>query len=494
VGEATPPTRSPRPALEPAPRSIQAASREPASYRDPSGFVFRRDGVLYRQIAPSFADDWTAFEASGLRARLVGEGLLIDHEEVDPGLALEPPAFRVIRPELIDFVSYPYEWSFSQLQDAALLTLRAQALAMEAGMTLRDASAYNVQFRRGRPVLIDSLSFERATPGAPWIAYRQFCEHFLAPLALMARVDIRLGSLLRDHLEGVPLDLAARLLPTRTRFSLGLGTHIHLHARAQRRYADRPEAAAGVAGGGASGRGRMSPARQAALVESLRGTVAGLRWLAAGTAWADYAENTSYDEAATLAKERAVREALVSAGGERVWDLGANTGRYSRIAADLGRSVIAFDVDPAAVERGYLALRSEGRTDILPLLGDLVDPSPALGWANAERRSLLERADADVLLALALVHHLAIGRNVPLAHLADLLASLARDAIVEFVPKEDPMVGRLLAARRDVFPDYTIEGFRQAFVRRFELLSEVPIEGTLRTLFHFRRTDGSADP
>jgi ribosomal protein L11 methylase PrmA len=469
---------------------LPATVREGGSYRDPSGFVYRRDGVLYRQIAPSFADDWDAFEASGLRARLVEEAILVGHEEAPLELAATGPVHRVIRPEPIPFISYPYEWTFSQLKDAALLTLRAQALALERGMTLKDASAYNVQFLRGRPILIDSLSFERATPGAPWVAYRQFCEHFLAPLALMSRVDIRLGSLQRGYLDGIPLDLAARLLPGRTRFGLGLGAHIHLHARAQRRYADRP--VGGGTSGEAEGRGSMSPARQAALVDSLAGTVRGLDWRPSGTEWAEYADNTSYDEAATRAKETLVARSLEALGGGVVWDLGANTGRYSRIAADLGRAVIAFDSDPAAAERHYRTLQAEGRTDTLPLVMDLVDPSPAVGWSGSERYSLVERRDADVLLALALVHHLAIGRNVPLPMLASFLAELAPGLIIEFVPKEDAMVRRLLASRRDVFPDYTIEGFRAAFDGSFELLDETPIEGTARTLFRYRRRERAA--
>jgi ribosomal protein L11 methylase PrmA len=469
--------------------------RDPASYRDPAGFVFRRDGVVYRQVDQSFAKDWVAFRETGLRDRLIDAGLLIPHEEVDPMLAAEHPVLAVIRPEPLEFVSYPYEWSFSQLKDAALLTLQAQATAMEAGMSLRDASAYNVQFQRGKPILIDSLSFEVATPGAPWIAYRQFCEHFLAPLALMARVDIRLGELLRQNLEGVPLDLAARLLPRRTRFSFGLGPHIHLHARAQRQHADdaaKPATGVGEAAAatdGAAAPGTLSPSRQKALLESLRNTVASLRWQPSGTEWADYAGHTSYSESATRAKEAAVASALTAAGGSRAWDLGANTGRYSRIAADQGFRVIAFDIDPAAVERGYLAGRERGEERILPLLGDLVDPSPALGWSNAERRSLLERADADVTLSLALVHHLAIGRNVPLPMIADLLARLAPEAIVEFVPKSDAMTTRLLASRRDIFPDYTESGFRAAFATRFDLRTAAPLEGTERTLFHFQRRD-----
>jgi SAM-dependent methyltransferase len=440
--------------------------------------------VVYRQVQASFAEDWDRFVESGLYARLRDDGLILAHEEVELSLAARPPAHRVLRPEPLEFVSYPYEWSFSQLKDAALLTLRAQALAGEAGMTLRDASAYNVQFQAGRPVLIDSLSFERVEPGRPWVAYRQFCEHFLAPLALMARVDIRLGSLLRDHLEGVPLDLAARLLPGRTRLSLGLGPHIHLHARAQRQHADDGRAPGATAGARSPS---MSASRLATLVESLRSTVEGLAWAPVGTVWADYAEHTSYDDVATTAKEAAVAAGLGAAGGRRAWDLGANTGRYSQLAADLGYRLVALDVDPGAVERHYRHLRQAARGDILPLLVDLTNPSPAQGWGSAERLSLLARADADVILALALVHHLAIGANVPLPMIAALFAQLGAHAIVEFVPKEDVMVQRLLAFRRDVFPDYTIQGFRAAVSGLFEIVSETPIEGSARTLFHLRR-------
>jgi hypothetical protein len=453
--------------------------------------VYRRDGVVYRQIAPSFAEDWDAFLASGLYDRLVASGDVIAHEDVDVGLALEPPAYRVIRPEPLDLVTYPYEWSFSQLKDAALLTLRLQTAASEAGLTLRDASAYNVQFQRGRPLLIDSLSFERSVPGRPWLPYRQFCEHFLAPLALMARVDIRLGSLLRDHLDGVSLDLAARLLPGKKRISMGLGPHVHLHARAQRTRTDE----AGAAEAGSQRReGSMSASKVATLLESLRTTIEGLRWEPSGTVWADYADNTSYDAAATAAKSAAVGAALRAAGGAVAWDLGANTGRYSRLAAAEGYRVVAMDIDEGAVERAYLAIRADGRTDITPLLADLTDPGPGLGWGNAERTSLLDRIDADVILALALVHHLAIGSNVPLPMVADLFARLSPHAVVEWVPKEDAMVKRLLASREDVFDDYTEVGFEAAFAAHFDLVTRTPIEGSVRTLYHFRRREGTAGP
>jgi SAM-dependent methyltransferase len=461
----------------------RAPIRDPGSFRDPSGFVFTRDGVLYRQVNAAFGADWDDLVGSGVLAILQDRGLLVRHDVAPIELAAEPAiAHALIRPEPIEFISYPFEWSFGMLRDAALATLEVQAIVTELGFTLRDATAYNVQFRDGRPVVIDTLSFERAEPGAPWVAYRQFCEQFLAPLALMAHRDVRLALMLRDFIDGIPLDLAARLLPGRTRWNLGLGTHVHVHARAQARFADR-----GTEAAAATKKASVSPLRQKALIDSLQRTVAKLDWKPAGTEWADYADNTSYGDEATSVKEDLVRRFLDAAGGTIVWDLGANTGRYSRIAADLGRRVIAWDIDPAAVERNYRQVRREGEDRILPLLLDLANPSPGLGWADEERRSLTDRANADVVLALALIHHLAIGRNVPLERIGAYLASLAPGLVIEFVPKDDSMVRTLLATREDVFDDYSIDGFRRAFGEFFTIVDEAPVSGTARVLFRMAR-------
>jgi hypothetical protein len=460
---------------------LTAGTRDGGSFRDPSGFVFRIDGQPYRQIQRRFQGEWDAFLASPLLATLLEHDQLIRFEPASLDLAQEPDAHAVIRPEPIEFISYPYEWTFGELKDAALLTLDAQLEALRAGWTMRDASAFNVQFRDGRPILIDTLSFEPLEDGAPWVAYRQFCEHFLAPLVLIARRDARLAGLLRADPDGIPLDLASRLLPWRTRFNFGLLSHLHLHARAQRRYASTED------DGRAVRSTRIPRGRLEALVANLRATVAGLSWTPKGTEWADYADNTSYADAATADKDRQVEAFLRQVPGDRVWDLGANTGRYSRIAAGTGKRVLAFDIDPAAAEQHYREVRAQGRTDILPLVLDLANPSAGLGWAGLERRSLLDRADADGVLALALVHHLAITRNVPLPMILGLFADLAPWAIVEFVPREDPMVRRLLATRRDVFDDYGLEGFRAAASARFEIVAESPIADSPRVLFLLRR-------
>jgi SAM-dependent methyltransferase len=456
--------------------------RDPGSWRDPYGFVYRRDGVLLRQINRVAEADWAAARETGLLGSLQAAGLLIGHEPAPLDWAADASiAIDVIRPELVPFVSYPYEWTFGQLKAAALLTLRVQGEAMSRGLELRDASAYNVQFIGSEPIFIDTLSFRRAATGAPWIAYRQFCEHLLAPLSLMARRDVRLGGLLRDHLDGVPLDLAASLLPGRTRLSLGLGSHIHLHARSQQRHASRPQAGAEVAAT------TMSPTRQAALHDSLVRLIEHLDWTPAGTEWADYGTESSYDDPDAQAKDQLIARVLAEASPAVVWDLGANNGRYSAIAARTAPRVVALDIDPAASERHWRELKARNEARILPLLQDLANPSPAIGWDAHERLSLFDRAEGATLLALALVHHLAIGRNVPLPMLSATLARLGERLVIEWVPKEDPMVRRLLSTREDVFPSYTAEGFEEALSAHWRVQRSSRVGGTSRMLYEATR-------
>ncbi|HEX2142022.1 MAG TPA: SAM-dependent methyltransferase [Candidatus Limnocylindria bacterium] len=428
-----------------------------------------------------FADDWQAFVDGGLYRSLVDAGLLVDHEEAPVQDAALPGAVAVIRPRELPLISYPYEWCFTQLREAALLTLELQRRALVAGMRLKDASAYNIQFDRGRPILIDTLSFERAEPGEPWPAYRQFCEHFLAPLALVAYRDPRCTLMLRDFIDGIPVDLASTLLPVRTRLRPGLLAHIHVHAGAQR----RAEAAEPTAEHRPAR--RMSKLGQEALLDNLRRAIEGLRWQPHGH-WVEYGTRTSYSDRGAESKREIVVRMLGQTDAQTVWDLGANVGTYSTIAAGSGRQVLAFDQDANAVEHHWRQLSADARASVLPLVLDLANPSPGLGWALQERRSIIDRGPGDMILALALVHHLAIGNNVPLQRVAALFASLGRRAIVEFVPKEDPMTRHLLSSRRDVFPGYTVDGFRAAFGQHFRLVEEAPIEDSARTLFLLERT------
>ena len=450
-----------------------------SSFRDPSGFMFQEGGQWFRQVNERYRPDFEALVGSGLYDELVAAGRLIPHAEVAP----REGAWKVLKPHQIDTISYPYEWCFSQLKDAALATLAIQVAAIERGMSLKDASAYNIQFLDGRAVHIDTLSFERLEEGRPWVAYGQFCQHFLAPLALMARTDIRLSQLSRVHIDGVPLDLAAALLPWSTRFSFGLGLHVHAHASSKTRHAGNSAALSAPAAKSAV----FSKTAFLGTLDSLRSTVESLDWRPAGTEWADYYErNNNYGEEGLREKEQAVGAMLDHLAPKTVWDLGANTGRMSRLAASRGAKVVAWDIDPACVEANWRAVVRGKETNVLPLLQDLTNPSGGIGWGGSERMSIAERGPVDVVMALGLIHHLAISNNVPMDRVAAFLAGLGRVIILEFVPKEDSQVRKLLSTREDIFPTYDRPGFEAACARHFTVEEAVEIPGTCRTLYRLR--------
>ncbi len=450
------------------------------SFRDPSGFVFTDGGELLRQVNLGYRDNYDYLFQSGLYDALVKEDLLIPHVEVDPRRRRSDSAYVVIKPELIPFVSYPYEWSFSQLKSAALHTLEIQKIAIRHRMSLKDCSAYNIQFRNGRPVFIDTLSFEHYEEGVPWNAFRQFCQHFLAPLAIMSLRDVRLGQLLRSYVDGIPLDLASSLLPYRSWFSLSLLLNIHLHAGTQKRYAHRPTARPTRKIGR---RGLMG------IIDNLQSGVENLSWRPMSAEWGNYYEETNYSPEAMDHKKEIVARFLKLAAAQTVWDLGANTGLFSRIASNRGVHTVSFDADPAAVETNYLESVERGDTHLLPLLLDLTNPSANMGWANNERKSLLDRGPADTVLALALVHHLAISNNTPLQMIAAFLTRISRSLIIEFVPKSDSQVQRLLQSREDIFPNYDEESFREVFGRYFALREHAKITGSERTIYFMERAE-----
>jgi ribosomal protein L11 methylase PrmA len=451
----------------------------PASFRDPAGFVFERDGILYRRVTMRGYADYRSLMDSGLYAELTSAGLLIPHDEVSADSA----EGALLQPERVRWITYPYEWSFGQLQDAALATLEIQKRALDRGLWLKDATAYNIQFHRGRPVFIDTLSFEPYREGSPWPAYKQFCQHFVAPLALMSYVDSGLGQMLRLHLDGVPLEIASRLLPARTRVLPGLMTHLHLHAAAQRHYSAGP----GAAGGKSP---RITRTGMLGILDGLRGTVSGLTYSPKGTEWGDYYGNTNYTDAAMDEKQKLVGAFLDAASPtpRTAWDLGANNGAFSRLASARGIDTVAWDIDPAAVEQNWRACKARGETRLLPLLQDLVNPSPALGWAGEERESFLQRGPADIILALALIHHLAITNNVPLTKIAELFARVtSAHAVVEWVPAEDSQTKRLLARRDGEMIGYDRATFEAAFAPHFTTVLESPVAGTERRLYLFRK-------
>lgn len=449
----------------------------PGSFRDPSGSVKTRNGLVYRQVNQLYRVHYDHLVRSGLYDGLVQNGLLVAHREVEMPQDHGESVYRMILPDQIPFISYPYEWSFSQLKHAALLTLEIQSQALDSGMSLKDCSAYNVQFLNGHPIFIDTLSFEKYQEGLPWVAYRQFCQHFLAPLALMSHVDIRQRRLLQVYLDGIPLDLASGMLPTWTQLKFGLLLHIHLHARAQTRYSGRRSSI--------KRQRTMSKTSFRGLVDSLKNTVRRLRWQSARTTWQCYYSMPIYSPRALAHKKRLVGEMLdaIDPRPAKVWDLGANTGLFSRLASDRGMQVISFDLDAGAVEQNYLTTVTRGDANILPLVMDLANPSPDLGWAGRERMSLLSRGPADTVLALALVHHLAMQQSVPLGRIAALLDLCCESLIIEFVPKTDPQVQTLLDSREDIFGGYDSLGFELEFSKAFSTVRKERIVESDRVLY-----------
>ncbi len=445
----------------------------PSSFRDPSGFVFEREGRLYRQVNSVYKDHYDRLLSSGLYKALTEQGLLVLHDEVD----ISPPdpqlAYKIIKPRLVSFISYPYEWCFTQLKEAALAVLKIQKTAFDFGMSLKDASAFNIQFEDGRPLLVDTLSFEKLQL-KPWVAYRQFCQHFLNPLLLIAYKDFDLNQLSRVFIDGIPMSLASRLLPLRTRLRPSLASHVHLHALSQKYFSAKTVSPR---------ERRVRPVSLAGLVASLESLVRRLNFRQKKTEWAHYYQETNYTAEGFEQKKKIVEEFLDVINPDAVWDLGANTGVFSRLASRRGIKTVAFDVDFIAVELNYRDCLNKNEKNILPLLMDLTNPSPAIGWNNRERKSLLERGPADAAMALALLHHLAISNNLPFLKIAEFLSRACRWLIIEFVPKTDSQVQRLLATREDIFGHYTQPEFEREFGRFFEIAKVVPIKDTERTLY-----------
>jgi len=453
------------------------ATPHPSSFRDPAGFLFHRGDRLLRQVNGDYAGDLDQLLTSGLLAETEAAGLTLRHEPASLDERFDDRAYAVFAPTPLSFVSYPYEWCPGQLRDAGLATIALQKMALARGLLLKDASAYNVQHEGGRPVHIDLLSFERVRPGRPWVAYRQFCQHFLAPLALARYRDPRLLRLLSTHLDGIPLDVASRLLPTRTWLRPSLFVHLHAHALVSSRLADS----------GKDSRARVRGQALEALADSLERSVRSLGWTPPAGVWRDYMAERTYSESA-LASKRATLATWLGRGHRRVLDAGANVGEFSRLAAGKAELVLSLDADYASVETLYRSLGGPDDGRILPLVADLASPSPALGWNQSEREPLLERLRSDLVLALALVHHLVLAAGAPIESVIALLARLGREAFVEYVPMDDPQARRLLQ-NRDASHTYDLARFEAALGAHYSIAEVAPVDESSRVLYRLAPGD-----
>ncbi|WP_249144427.1 class I SAM-dependent methyltransferase [Bradyrhizobium lablabi] len=456
--------------------------RDPASFRDPSGYVFSSGDRIFRAINDQAHCNFARFRSSGAYEDLRSKGWIIAADEVDAAASDRAGPHTLEHPKL-RFISYPYEWPFTLLKRAALRHLEIHLRALDFEFTLSDASAYNVQFIGTAPIFIDTPSFIPYREGDYWAGQRQFIEQFVNPLLLRSLFGIAHNAWYRGALEGVPTrDIAHLIGPLKRWLAPNLLTNIALPDLLQRK---AQQATAPV-------QGKPRPLPKKALLFMLRRLQ---RWISrlqprdvGPTEWQDYGDsNVSYAGDEESRKRAFVAEFSRAAAPSCAWDLGCNTGEYCEVLLrNNAKSAIGFDLDHNALEAA-VGRASTGRLQFLPLYSDAANPSPRQGWAEVERLGLHSRAGADAVIALAIVHHLAIGKNVPLASVVGWLTGLAPRGVIEFVPKSDPMIARMLQLRKDIFADYDKDHFEQALGRHCRIARTLELSPGGRTLYEFER-------
>jgi hypothetical protein len=449
---------------------MSEAHYHPASFRDPSGFIFRLNGKIYRQVNKSFAEDYDSLMSSGLYSELVKKEWLVSHNESGEVVIDKDRCYKTLVPEQLAFISYPYEWCFEQLRDAALLTLSILRTAIGHGMILKDATPYNIQFRYGRPIFIDTLSFERYDESKTWVAYRQFCELFLFPLYLKHYTKTDIQKILSVYLDGIPANITARLLPLRSRFNFGVRLHVHLQkAISGNKTIKREE--------------NFSKTKLLHLVGHLESIISSLDSKGSRAGWSNYYNETILGKEYLTEKEKIFKEFIEPLNVASALDIGANDGYFSKILATKQTQVIAIDDDSRSISKLYNGVKSSATKNILPLIIDIANPSPAIGFNNKERSSFHERIKTELVVALAVIHHLVIGKNITLEMLAGYFGDICSKLIIEWVPREDEKVEQMLASRKDVFGEYTEDVFIKQFTKHFNIDKKAAIPGTKRVLY-----------
>lgn len=448
-------------------------SNHPSSYRDPSGFIFEKDGTIYRQVNTVFKEHYAHFLSSGCYQHFVDNKLLIPHEEIKDNLTGSPNFYITLKPEKIPFISYACEWPFDMLKDAALLTLRLAREALTYNMMLKDATPYNIQWHKGQLIFIDTLSFEKYE-AKPWIAYRQFCENFLGPLLIMHYSKQHLPQLFTAWPNGIPLSIIQSLLPAKSKWSLHTYLHIHLHNRIAIRNNGREA--------------KSKPFDKQKLLNlftSLELLIKKLHVPHKASTWSDYYEEAAQRNNYLDSKKRIINDWLRDLKPlHKIADLGANEGEFSKLAAEYCNEIIAADFDPYCINKLYL---DNSDHHIHPLVIDLTNPSPSIGVNNNEREAFLDRMSADMIFALALIHHLAIGKNISFKQIASLFSRSCRYLIIEFVPREDEKVQAMLKQKKDIYNHYTETEFEKQFSSLFTLLKKKNVPDSIRTLYLFEK-------
>ncbi len=455
---------------------------ESGSFRDPTSRVFYHDGRVLRGLNADSAKIDTAARASGLMDQLVAAGLFVNNwvvEDVEPPDGV--PTDAVIESVRLPIMSYPSEWSFAMLRDAALATLDANLLALEKGFILKDASAFNVVFDGATPTIIDIGSIDEFGERGIWTAYAQFCDHFLAPLMLEAYTGVAFQRMLHGKTDGVPIGDLNRLLRGRASAHKGVLSHVRLRNMLERR-------AAGMATEARRDVGKASlPATAiAATVSKMRKLVSELESAAPST-WADYEDSLPYETTSTDAKAQFVKDAAAAAAKHRVAvDVGANAGLFTRILSEQFEQVLGIDNDQGAIDALYASTRQSGITNLTPLVVDITNPTPAFGWRGKERAAFADRIRPDFATWLAVIHHLALGIGLPLEEIVALAYEFSEEAVAEFVSMEDPMAQRISASRTTDLSPYSRDYFEHHLASRGTIVSRQEVSPT-RTMYHIKQ-------
>lgn len=446
-----------------------------SSFRDPSGYIFNLEGNFFRAIHISYRDNFELLENSGLKSHLLSKNQILSYQSLNTTkFNLNKDYYKVIFPDQLKHISYPYEWCFSQYKDAALLTLDIQEASLKHGMSLKDASAFNIQFHYGKAVMIDTLSFEKYEEGQPWVAYKQFCQHFLAPLLLASYVDIRSLKLMQIFLDGVPLDFAVKQLSFLKLLKPMVFIHIYLHSKAQSKNAGKVN----------SIEKNISKNSLLGLIGTLKSIISSLKWIPKGTEWGEYYTDTNYSDVSMTKKRNILDSLLDELKPDLLWDIGGNNGDITRLASNKGVESILYDIDYAAIEKSYLTSKSKNEKNIASFVIDFTNASSSIGWNNKERLSIIERGPADVVLALALIHHLSISNNLPFKNVADFFSRIvSKSLVIEFVPKSDSQVQRLLRTRKDIFTNYNQDFFEKEFSKFFKIDRFIKVDNSDRVLY-----------
>ena len=445
---------------------------ESSSFRDPSGYIFYLgEKKVMRHINACYFKEYNHLMKSGLYQELVENHLMVEHKEVK-----KASSFIEIEVEKIPYISYPYEWCFEQLKDAAILTIEINKIAMKYGMILKDSSAYNVQFKNGRAIFIDTLSFMFYEEGSPWGAYGQFTRHFIAPLVLMRYIDPRMNKMLQDYIDGIPLDLCASILGKKGGFISFIHIKMQNKSIQKHNYDGHNEVV------------KIDIKKQSILnmFDMIERQLNKMALKAYETEWMNYYDMTNYEKDALAEKEKVVEafcKKIKTKTDDIIFDIGANDGRFSRLVyKQFGGNVLSFDIDSNSVQRNYQDAK-ENNIPILPLIMDINNPSSAIGFANRERNSFMDRGKASLTMVLAFIHHMVISNNISFEMASAFFSKITKYLIIEFVPKEDSQVQVLLKTRTDIFDHYNLETFKEVFSKDFSILEEHKITNSNRTMF-----------